>query len=279
MHRFDESSGRVSIPERENPALPSAAKGPRGGVRDLSPADKIVCQLRLHYEDGDFAAGRVELLRAGKYGNARVYRYRDGKHDLVVKDFSHCPWWFRLTLGRFYVYRECLMLRLLQGVRGVAGEVRRLGPFSLAYGFVEGKSLAGLADENARLPPEFFRRWHALTMAMHARGVAHLDMRNLGNILLGADGHPHVIDFQSALRLRSLPKFARRLLTDTDVSAILKGWLRLCPEPLAPKWIEFYRRFMSWRKLWIFKGYPLSRFLKTRNAGPQTKGFPIPTKR
>jgi RIO-like serine/threonine protein kinase len=244
----------------------------------MNDLKKTIHHLRLQYQSGDFASGRLRLLHIGRYGNAHVYRYRDKRRDLVVKDFSHCPWWFRLTLGRFYVRRECLMLRLLQGVRGVAGEVRRLGPFSLAYEFVEGQSLAGLADENARLPPEFFGRWYALVMAMHARGVVHLDMRNLGNILLGADGYPHVIDFQSALRLRSLPKFARRLLTDTDVSSIVKGWLRLCPEPLAPKWVEFYRRFMRWRKLWIFKGYPLRGLFKNKKRQPAGEDASAPHK-
>jgi serine/threonine protein kinase len=47
---------------------------------------------------------------------------------------------------------------------------------------------------------------------MHARGVAHLDLRHRSNVLLTADGTPVLIDFGSAVCLRPGGLAARLLL-------------------------------------------------------------------
>ncbi|OAM88322.1 hypothetical protein OH491_05700 [Termitidicoccus mucosus] len=219
--------------------------------------EKIIILLNARYAGERFSVGNLKLLRAGRYGNAHVYRYRDARHDLVVKDFSHCPWWFRWTLGRFYVQRECLMLTMLEGVPGVAGNCRKLGPYMVSYDFIEGETLTDRMKRNATLPASFFVQWYELTKTMHKRGVVHLDTRNLSNVLCSPEGQPCVIDFQSALRLRFWPGFIRRIMVNTDVSAVCKGWLRLCSKPPPPELIVFYERFTRWRKFWIFKGYPL----------------------
>jgi serine/threonine protein kinase len=53
---------------------------------------------------------------------------------------------------------------------------------------------------------------------MHARGVVHLDQRHQGNVLVGDDGAPVLIDFGSALVLPPGSLAAR-------VARVLLGWI------------------------------------------------------
>jgi serine/threonine protein kinase len=67
-------------------------------------------------------------------------------------------------------------------------------------------------------PPEFFARLDSAVREMHARGVVHLDLRHQGNVLVGDDGAPVLIDFGSALVLRPGGAAAR-------IACALLGWI------------------------------------------------------
>jgi serine/threonine protein kinase len=53
---------------------------------------------------------------------------------------------------------------------------------------------------------------------MHARGVVHLDLRHQGNVLVGDDGAPVLLDFGSALVFAPNSRLAR-------VAIALLGWI------------------------------------------------------
>jgi predicted Ser/Thr protein kinase len=50
------------------------------------------------------------------------------------------------------------------------------------------------------LAQDFFDHLDALVQELHARGVCHNDLHKEQNVLVGADGFPHLIDFQLASR-------------------------------------------------------------------------------
>lgn len=206
------------------------------------------------------AAGSLTLLNGGKYGNANVYRYSEGSLNLVIKEFYSRPWPIRHTVGRFLIHREARALATLAGIAGIPPDLRRLGPLALAEAWIEGESLARLHRvEHAKLPKSYFLDLERLVDEMHRAGYAHLDMRNLGNIMRGRDGRPYLLDFQSGLRTRRLPGFVRRIMENSDRSGIYKCWLKLCQEPLGPEREEFIQRFQGTRKFWVFKGYWLTK--------------------
>jgi hypothetical protein len=90
---------------------------------------------------------------------------------------------------------------------------------------------------------------------MHARGIAHLDLRNGRNLLVTEAQQPVLLDFQSSVRLSRLPRFLQRILRDIDVSGVYKWWLMLDPlsidDARCDRLLAAHRR----RHLWPFKGY------------------------
>ena len=222
------------------------------------PADmpaRLVAALQSAYA-APVAPGSLVLINRGKYSNANVYRYSEGARTLVIKEFCSKAWPVRATVGRFLVRREARALADLAGIAGIPPEARRLGPAALAEAFIEGETLVDLHRvKRARLPKSFFLDLERLVGEMHRAGYAHLDMRNLGNIMRGRDGRPYLLDFQSCMRTRRLPALVRRIMENSDRSGIYKCWVRLCEEPMGPDREAFMQRFKGTRKFWVFQGY------------------------
>lgn len=218
----------------------------------------VTLALRNRFPWHGFDPGRVALIHRGWFANAIIFRYRDQAYDLAIKDFSHSPPLIRETLGRFFIAREHRILQHLKGVPGIAPGSCRLSDTMLAYPYVEGESLAALRRRGARLPATFFQALEKTVRAMHLRGIVHLDLRNLGNILCGIEGRPYLIDFQSALRIDRATRRLQALLRAADLSGVYKSWLALCDEPLALHKRRFLERFNQVRRLWPLRGYPLA---------------------
>jgi hypothetical protein len=217
--------------------------------------DRVLELLRAAYA-APVAPASLTLLTLGKYGNANVYRYTEGGRDLVVKEFYSRSWFIRATLGGFFIRREARALADLEGIAGIPPGGRRLGPAALAEAFVEGETLVQLHRvRQVRLPRAFFLDFERLVGDMHRAGYAHLDLRNLGNVLCSRDGRPCIFDFQSCMRTARWPRFVRRIMENSDRSGIYKCWSKLCAEPLDPERAAFMARFSGTRKFWVFKGY------------------------
>ena len=77
----------------------------------------------------------------------------------------------------------------------------------MAVEFLEGDSLERIAPE--RITVEYLRQLEDLISVMHSRGVVHLDLRGLGNVLVRPDGTPGLIDFQAATGLRACGAFSK----------------------------------------------------------------------
>lgn len=111
-------------------------------------------------------------------------------------------------VARIMLRRERVALRALEGLAGTpvllddgqaasAPSLDGRAPRErdvLVRGWVEGAPLH-LAES---LPRDFFEHLDALVGELHARGVCHNDLHKEQNIMVGADGFPHLIDFQLA---------------------------------------------------------------------------------
>jgi len=166
---------------------------------------------------------RAERISRGGFANPDVLRIEHAGVLLAVKDFAPRAWLVRMTLGRWIARREQRAWRALAGHAAVPAYAGAVDALAFAVAYRGGRPLSrSVARET---PPEFFARLDAAVAEMHARGVIHLDLRHQGNVLVGDDGAPVLIDFGSALVLPPGSKRARiacALLGRIDRSAVAK---------------------------------------------------------
>jgi len=205
------------------------------------------------FSRADLDRAAPHVLNRGRWANATVLLYTHAGVQYVVKDFRNCPLPYRETFGRFMVRRELSALERLHGLFGVPAGVFRVDAYALAYRFVPGIEMADAGPDRAT--PEFFRALESVVLAMHRRGIAHLDLRYGGNILVSDADAPLIVDFQSHVKLGGFPRFLRRTLENVDLAGVYKHWSHRHPESLGAERLAFLGRANSWRRLWVLKGY------------------------
>ena len=199
------------------------------------------------------AGAERKLLRDGRFANARVERVRIGDADWIFKDFASRAFFVRHTVGRFLLGREVRALRRLEGLPGIPSQAFRVDGLSMAARFVPGRALADTPD--GPFATEFLLALEALLRQVHARGLVHLDTRGGGNLLIGPDGAPGIIDFQAALSTRWMPRALRGWFEDMDLSGIYKKWQRWQPDTLGDERQALLDRLNRWRRWWLLRGY------------------------
>ncbi|GAB4509275.1 MAG: hypothetical protein Tsb0026_09290 [Sulfuricaulis sp.] len=116
----------------------------------------------------------------------------------MLKDYGKADPWFRRIVGPLSARREARALEQLTGTRGVPRLLRRVSRDALLLEYIPGTSAREVPPGG--LAPQFFERFYRLIDRLHESGVAHCDLRSQGNILVGADGEPHVVDFAAHFR-------------------------------------------------------------------------------
>jgi hypothetical protein len=166
---------------------------------------------------------RARRISRGGFANPDVFLLEHSGARLVVKDFAPRTALVRATLGRWIARREQRAWRALAEHPAVP---RWVGAIDALAFVVEQRVGRPLSRSVAReTPAAFFADLARAVDEMHARGVLHLDLRHQGNVLVGADGAPVLVDFGSALVLPpgSLrARLARALLGWIDRSAVAK---------------------------------------------------------
>jgi hypothetical protein len=151
--------------------------------------------------------------------------------ELVVKDFKRSDTLFRLIVGPILNRREYGALRKLIGVRGIPQLIARIDRYALAIEHIPGKSVDQIDPKV--LTTEFYDRLRVVVDDMHSRGVAHCDLRSRGNVMLGDDGMPYVVDFAACVyRGRGINPFTKWLFNQfvlADCNAVLLLKRRLSP--------------------------------------------------
>lgn len=195
----------------------------------------------------------TRLLRNGHVANARVYLAQAGGRRWTVKDFSDRPWWVRFFVAPLLLRRELAFIRRLKGVEGVAQEAFLVDANALAIAYQEGEPLKEMEKTGYEL--EYLRKMEALMLAIHARGVAHMDARGTGNWIVGPGGEARLIDFQASLSLNWMPKFLRRAIEAIDISGVYNKWQKAFPETMTEEQKAELAYGAKCRSYWIFHGY------------------------
>jgi hypothetical protein len=142
------------------------------------------------------------ILVKGRALKADIFITQVRGRRFVVKDFSGKGFLERNLVGRVVTARELRAYRSLAGVEGIPGQYKRLGPFSIAIEYLEGRDLGGI--NRGEIGPGEIRQFEAVIEALHARGWVHLDLQKRSNILL-VDGKVVVVDLASALHAGGVP--------------------------------------------------------------------------
>lgn len=150
-------------------------------------------------------------------------------------------------LGAMVARHEIAIFQKLQGIDGIPEFIGCIGPTGYMHAFVPGADLAPEFEPDAT----FFARLHELLAAIHNRHVAYVDTNKRENILFGADGRPHLIDFQISFNCSKNEKsfwLKRRVLARLQVEDwyhFYKHKTRLCPQACTPEDFANARR-RSW---------------------------------
>ena len=176
-----------------------------------------------------------------------------GEGPVVVKDFAHKSAWIRL-IGRLQISRECSAYARIAGVDGPARWLGRVDRHALALELIDGQELASAADRRERADHYLSELTH-IVRALHARGLAHLDLRGRDNVMVDRAGRVRVVDLAASMWLRpgSLThRLAFGWIKLADEAALLKWKGLLDAGPYTAEEAAFLRRYRFWRALWIF---------------------------
>jgi predicted Ser/Thr protein kinase len=159
------------------------------------------------------------VLSGGYQGT--VLEYQEGDVRLVVKLPPRSPWQRPLlirTLRHEY--------RVYQKLGGMAGVPRCYGLLDgcfLVLEYIDGHSLRdGAIADRAR----FFEDLRRLLEELHARGVAHADLKKKDNILVAADNRPYLVDFGVACLRKSGYAPVNHWLFDLAVRFDFNAWIK-----------------------------------------------------
>ncbi len=178
----------------------------------------------------DWLAGRhAEPLQQGAGRKPDVLLFEvPGGGLVVVKDFGPRAPWLRATLGRWLIARELRAYRALTGHPSVPRLIGRIDSHAFALEHRPGRRLS--RQRAAELAPDFLEQLETAVRGLHARGVAHLDLRHRSNVLVDAQGAPVLIDFASAVCLapnRWPQRWLLRALARVDEAALAKWRAKL----------------------------------------------------
>jgi len=176
-----------------------------------------------------------------------IYQYEESR--IAVKDYGASPFLIRNILGRYLVRRESRAYGAATGLPGLPRFLGRLGPLSLATEWIDGRPLADMRDEV--VPPGCFGRLREIVRSLHEHGIALADLHQ-GDVLIGAAGEVHVIDFATALLLGERPGMARRglfaRLCEQDLVAVARMEARFRGGDLEEAVAAVGERAASWHR-------------------------------
>lgn len=181
-------------------------------------------------------AETIEVIRRGDGSRPDVARVRHNDAEAILKDQSGCDAAFARLLGPMLARREARALERLHGVRGVPALLGRPDRRSILMEYIPSTPLTRASHDDW---PGFFEALETLLEEMHARGVAHCDLRSPNNTLVDAAGRPVLVDFVASFQRGAWWNFVSAwifgLFCGVDRRAVLKLKSIVAPELVAPE--------------------------------------------
>ena len=201
----------------------------------------------------DLEQADVQLLRDGRWGNARVSVANINGKRWTIKDFSDRHWLVKNSFAKFVLWRELKAVRKLHGLEGVPTEAFMVTPHMLAIEYIPGRVLNRVPKEE--VSPTFLEECEEIIRSTHARHLVHLDTRGTSNWVMQVNGKPALIDFQASVDTQGLPQKIRSFMEDMDIGGVYKKWKKYCPDEMGEFREKENERIAKLRKLWVLRGY------------------------
>lgn len=182
----------------------------------------------------------IEVIKHDSWAATAVYGGAGGR-KLAVKfnRIQRLPFGIPAAwIGHFLAKRERRVLDLMAGTSGFPrcpGEVSSSGhvlPNAVAHEWIEGVPF----EPSAKVGDHFFPQLERMLAKFHSAGLAYVDMSKWGNIIVGSDGNPYLIDYQIHLHpWRWAPLgFLLRMAQSADRFYLRRHWRRCRPDQVAP---------------------------------------------
>ncbi|MEO5360665.1 MAG: hypothetical protein H7843_09470 [Nitrospirota bacterium] len=187
-----------------------------------------------------------------------LYKNDSGlRYVLKLSDFRFIFGALLRPLAVFFSHREYSIYKRIDGIEGIPPLGPRFGMRGYFHQFAEGTTLH---EYRAELPEDFFSGLRAIIEQLHQRRIFYLDLNKLGNIIVGDDMRPYLIDFQVSIYFRALPGFLGRIsgrifdnLIREDIYHIYKHKKRFQPQLMTDEELALSVRtgFNNWyNRLW-----------------------------
>lgn len=168
----------------------------------------------------------LEVLKEDRYARSTLLEDGEGRRRILKESVMRLPPGIRVApLAALLAGHEADLYGRLSGIPGIPRLLARPRPDAFLREFVEGATVR----DTESLPPRFFASLEEVLRAVHARGVAYVDLAKEENVIAGADGRAWLIDFQiSVAREGPLRPFVARLQAE-DLYHLSKMRLRRAP--------------------------------------------------
>ncbi len=122
----------------------------------------------------------------------------------------------------------------------------RLGLRGYLHKFIEGKTLHELEKEGRRdLPDDFFDKLKETIEEIHRRRIFYMDLNKQGNIILGDDGRPYLIDYQVCIHFKYRNRLFDKLFNlfiQEDIYHLYKHKKRFRPDLMTEEEMKLAER-------------------------------------
>lgn len=183
----------------------------------------------------------IAILKHDSWAATALYESEsESGHPIACKFNRVSPLPLRVPatwIGKFLARREKGVLRLMEGHAGFpkwSGPVMVKGqklPNAVAHEWIDGDPFHPAMS----VGEAFFPTLGDMLKALHAHGIAYLDMSKWGNILVGRNGRPYLIDHR--IHFRPAPNWPLGWLLRVGQAADLyyfhRHWLRCRPDQIS----------------------------------------------
>jgi serine/threonine protein kinase len=197
-------------------------------------------QVELEKWFDRFEAGITQPLHSGYQGGVWFFEHPD--LNLAIKAVSNSG--FGKILLKHTLRHEHGVYKKLFGLDGIP---RCYGLFRdrfLVLEHIQGETLrqARLADRDL-----FYRKFFDLLQSIHARDVAHFDLKRKNNIMVMNGNQPFLIDFGTAVIYKRgfmhfVNHFLFRLAMQFDLNAWVKHKYKRQIDQVSPEDMRYFRR-------------------------------------
>jgi hypothetical protein len=145
-----------------------------------------------------------KILKEDFFSINVLYRAESGgRYVLKISDFRFILGFLLTPFAILMSSREYRIYSMVANLPLVPELGPRFGMRGYLHKFIEGKTLHELEREgNRNLPDNFFDKLKVTIDEIHRRRIFYMDLNKQGNIILGDDGQPYLIDYQVCIHFK-----------------------------------------------------------------------------